>query len=94
MTLLYNSYIFITKLLLVIDYYTDTIKILQSEQYIEEGILYMKDLDFGKIGKKIKEMRISKHLTQVYIANAIDVNTSHISNIENNRVKVSLSTLV
>lgn len=94
MTLLYNSYIFITKLLLVIDYYTDTIKILQSEQYIEEGILYMKDLDFGKIGKKIKKMRISKHLTQVYIANAIDVNTSHISNIENNRVKVSLSTLV
>lgn len=54
----------------------------------------MKDLDFQKIGKKIKEMRISKHLTQEYIANATDVNTSHISNIENNRVKVSLSTLV
>lgn len=54
----------------------------------------MKDLDFSKIGKKIKETRISKHLTQEYIANAVDVNTSHISNIENNRVKVSLSTLV
>ena len=54
----------------------------------------MKELDFAKIGKKIKEFRISRHLTQEYVANATDVNTSHISNIENNRVKVSLSTLV
>ena len=54
----------------------------------------MKELDFAKIGKKIKEVRISRRLTQEYVANATDVNTSHISNIENNRVKVSLSTLV
>ena len=54
----------------------------------------MKSLDFAKIGEKIKEIRISKHYTQEYVANATDVNTSHISNIENNRVKVSLSTLV
>ena len=37
---------------------------------------------------------LSKGLTQEYVANIADVNTSHISNIENNRVKVSLSTLV
>ncbi len=54
----------------------------------------MKTLDFAKIGEKIKKIRISQHLTQEYIAQAADVNTSHISNIENNRVKVSLSTLV
>ena len=54
----------------------------------------MKELNFEIIGKKIKEIRISRHLTQEYVANATDVNTSHISNIENNRVKVSLSTLV
>ncbi|MCF2554374.1 helix-turn-helix domain-containing protein [Faecalicatena contorta] len=54
----------------------------------------MKTLDFNKIGKKIREVRISKGVTQDYIANVADVNTSHISNIENNRVKVSLSTLV
>jgi transcriptional regulator with XRE-family HTH domain len=54
----------------------------------------MKNLDFSHIGKKIKELRISKGLTQEYIANMADVNTSHISNIENNRVKISLSTLV
>ena len=54
----------------------------------------MKDLNFAHIGKKLKEIRISKDLTQEYIANMADVNTSHISNIENNRVKVSLTTLV
>ncbi len=54
----------------------------------------MKNLDFEQIGKRIKELRISKGLTQEYIANIADVNTSHISNIENNRVKISLSTLV
>lgn len=54
----------------------------------------MDNLNFERIGKKLKTIRLSKNLTQEYIANAADVNTSHISNIENNRVKVSLSTLV
>lgn len=54
----------------------------------------MKELNFKKIGNRLKEVRLSKNLTQEYIANAINVNTSHISNIENNRVKVSLTTLV
>ena len=54
----------------------------------------MKDIDFSKLSKKLKEIRLSKGLTQEYIANMADVNTSHISNIENNRVKISLSTLV
>ena len=54
----------------------------------------MKTLDFNKIGKKIKEIRISNGITQDYVANIADVNISHISNIENNRVKVSLSPLV
>lgn len=54
----------------------------------------MKDLDFAHIAKKLKNTRIAKNLTQEYVANIADVNVSHISNIENNRVKVSLSTLV
>ena len=54
----------------------------------------MKDIDFEKIGKKLRETRISKGFTQEYIAEKADVNTSHISNIENNRVKISLQTLV
>lgn len=54
----------------------------------------MKEICFEKISRKIKETRIAKGLTQEYLANASDVNVSHISNIENNRVKISLSTLV
>lgn len=54
----------------------------------------MRELDFETIGKRLREIRLSKGLTQEYIANRVDVNTSHISNIENNRVKVSLSALV
>ena len=53
----------------------------------------MKDLNFDRISQKLKELRISKGYTQEYIARAADVNTSHISNIENGRVKISLSTL-
>lgn len=51
-------------------------------------------LDFKSIGCKLREIRISKGLTQEYIANMANVNVSHISNIENNRVKISLQTLV
>ena len=54
----------------------------------------MEYLNFKRIGEKLRTIRLSKNLTQEYIANAVDINTSHISNIENNRVKVSLSTLV
>lgn len=54
----------------------------------------MNNLNFEQIGEKLRTIRLSKNLTQEYIANAVDINTSHISNIENNRVKVSLSTLV
>ena len=51
-------------------------------------------IDFYKIAKKLREVRISKGLTQEYVANMANVNTSHISNIENQRVKISLPTLV
>lgn len=54
----------------------------------------MKEIDFVQISKKIRELRIEKGYTQEYIANMADVNTSHISNIENNRVRISLPTLV
>lgn len=54
----------------------------------------MKELDFAFIGQRIKEIRTEKKLTQEYIANVTDVNVSHISNIETNKVKVSLTLLV
>ncbi len=54
----------------------------------------MQELNFEEIGKNIHASRIEQHYTQEYIADRIGVNVSHISNIENNRVKVSLTTLV
>lgn len=54
----------------------------------------MKKINFKQIADKLKEVRLSKGLTQEYIAKMAEVNTSHISNIENNRVKISLQTLV
>lgn len=54
----------------------------------------MKELDFSTIGSRLRETRISKGLTQEYLADFADVNVSHISNIENNRVKISLTLLV
>ena len=54
----------------------------------------MKSINFEKIGEKLREIRVEKGLTQEYVATIADVNTSHISNIENNHVKISLSTLV
>lgn len=54
----------------------------------------MKELNFSLIGQRIKEVRCEKKLTQEYLARATNVNTSHISNIETNKVKVSLTLLV
>ena len=54
----------------------------------------MKELDFNLIGQRIKEIRTNKHLTQEYLANVTGVNTSHISNIETGKVKVSLTLLM
>ncbi len=54
----------------------------------------MNTINFARIGRKIREIRISKNLTQEYVATIANVNVSHISNIENNCVKISLPTLV
>ena len=54
----------------------------------------MQELNFEEIGQVIRTSRLERHYTQEYIANKIGVNVSHISNIENNRGKVSLTALV
>ena len=54
----------------------------------------MQELNFEQIGKNIRYSRLKQGLTQEYLASKIGVNVSHISNIENNRVKVSLTALV
>ncbi|MFI3200282.1 MAG: helix-turn-helix transcriptional regulator [Eubacteriales bacterium] len=54
----------------------------------------MLELDFKAIGLKIKERRRSLQITQDYMATALDVNPSHISNIECGRANPSLTALV
>ena len=54
----------------------------------------MTDLNFKVIGMKIKERRQSLGITQEFIANQLDVNPSHISNIECGRANPSLTALV
>lgn len=54
----------------------------------------MADLDFKAIGLKIKERRQALGITQERIANILDVNPSHISNVECGRANPSLTALV
>lgn len=54
----------------------------------------MADLDFQTIGRKIKERRLLLDITQDYVANKLDVNPSHISNIECGRAHPSLTALI
>ena len=52
------------------------------------------EINNKKLGLKIKEIRISRGLTQDTLAEMVSCNTSHISNIENNHTKVSLNVLL
>lgn len=54
----------------------------------------MTSLDFKTIGLKIRERRLIVNVTQEYIANKLDVNPSHISNIERGHSHPSLTKLV
>ena len=54
----------------------------------------MTDLDFKAIGLKIKERRQLLGFTQEFVANQLDINPSHISNIECGRANPSLTALV
>ena len=52
------------------------------------------EIDYAKLGLKIKELRQTSGLTQERLGELVNCNTSHISNIENNHTKVSLNVLL
>ena len=54
----------------------------------------MKKIDYKIIGNNIKQKRLQAGITQAELAEKIDVNTSHISNVENNYTKPSLQVLL
>ena len=51
------------------------------------------EIDYARLGLKIKEMRQKAGLTQDNLAEMVSCNTSHISNIENARSYPSLTAL-
>lgn len=53
----------------------------------------LQEIDYAKLGIKIKEVRQSRGMTQDCLAELVGCNTSHISNIENYHTKVSLNVL-
>lgn len=59
-----------------------------------EVVKLLQEIDYAKLGMKIKKIRVSKGLTQDKLAEMVSCNTSHISNIENNHTKVSLNVLL
>lgn len=54
----------------------------------------MNNLDYKVIGKKIRARRKALDITQEQIAEYLDVNPSHISNIETGRAHPSLVALI
>ena len=52
------------------------------------------EINYEKLGIRIKQVRQSQNLTQDNLAEMVGCNTSHISNIENNHTKVSLNVLL
>ena len=52
------------------------------------------ELNYKKLGKRIKEQRLKKHLTQEKLGEIVDVATSNISHIERATTQVSLPSLV
>ena len=51
-------------------------------------------LNYNLIGRRIKERRIEKGLTQENIAEHLDISVSYVSRVERASVKISLETLV
>ncbi len=54
----------------------------------------IESVDYQMLGENIRRARLDSNLTQEELAEAVECNASHISNIENNYTKVSLPTLV
>lgn len=51
-------------------------------------------MDYVSMGKRIKDMRIKKNLTQEQLAEMTGLSSAHISNIETAHTKVSLPAVV
>lgn len=53
----------------------------------------MDELDYKKVGKKMKELRSSLGITQERVAKDLGCTIAFVSNVENNRAKINLRVL-
>lgn len=54
----------------------------------------MSEIDFSKIGLKMKQLRTEQGVTQEKVAKDLDCTTAFVSNLENNRTKLNLRVLL
>lgn len=54
----------------------------------------MENIDFAKVGLKMKELRNELGISQQTIANDIGATVAFVSNIENNKVKMNLRMVI
>ena len=52
------------------------------------------EIDYAKVGLKMKELRVSQGITQEKIAKDLDTTIAYVSNVENNRTKLNLRILI
>lgn len=54
----------------------------------------MENIDFTKVGLKMKELRNERGISQQTIASDIGATVAFVSNIENNKVKINLRMII
>ena len=54
----------------------------------------LNELNYNKVGAKMKELRIAAGISQQTIANDIGTTIDFVSNIENNKVKINLRMVI
>jgi transcriptional regulator with XRE-family HTH domain len=57
-------------------------------------MVYNKNVDYVAIGKRVKELRSKKEMSQEQLATCAEISTTYLSNIENAHSKASLSTFI
>jgi transcriptional regulator with XRE-family HTH domain len=64
-----------------------------SDNYYEK-IDYEFDLDYKKIGERIRKFRRASNITQEHLAEMVDISVTHMSHIETGNTKLSLPVCV
>ena len=53
-----------------------------------------KEVDYAKVGRRIRDLRMSKGMTQADLSTLVDCSNNHLSHIETAQCKVSLNMIL